>query len=352
MSVSKFSFIIPVFNCEKYLKSSVISIQKINLKNYEIILIDDGSNDKSGYICDELERDNKEVRCIHQENHGVSFARNCGIEQASGEYILFLDADDNIDSKKLGKVLRAVEADKKIDLALYGLSFDYYYNGQCYRSEEITYPVYGCMNKKKWLSVLHDLYRFNAVSPVWNKVFKREILINNRLKFNEDLFIYEDLDFSVRYMNCCNIICNFSEIVYHYRQTEDEGNAGRRLKRIENLSDLVRPIENSLSLLFDDMTIENSQNILTEILIPFYLVLANDKIKVSNSKEIRKICDDFAVWYSESNFDLPEENKIFVNQLLNKKVFRLIFNKYYIYIRHKIAVRIKNIKSYQKRIKK
>lgn len=344
MNVSKFSFIVPVYNCEKYLNTCVISIKKVNLEDYEIILIDDGSIDKSGYICDKLEQENKEVRCIHQENHGVSFARNCGIKQASGDYILFLDADDSIESDKLGRVLRSVESDKKIDLAIYGLSFDYYYHEKCYRRDELAYPVNGCLNKKQWLDVFRDLYSVNAISPVWNKVYRREILVNNQLEFNEDMFIYEDLDFSIRYLACCDMICNFSEIIYHYRQTEDEGNAGRRLKRIENLSYLVKHIEETLNLLYADNTVVISQNLLMDILIPFYLVLANDKIKVSKSKDICKICDDFTVWYSDRNFDMPQQNQVFINQLLKKKIFHLIFNKYYVYLRHKIAVWIKYIK--------
>lgn len=344
LNVSKFSFIIPVYNCEKYLKSCINSIQKINLKSYEIILIDDGSNDKSGYICDELERENKDIRCIHQENHGVSFARNCGIKQASGDYVIFLDADDSIEPNGLREILLSLESMPQVDLAIYGLSFDYYFHGKCYRTDKFVYPVSSCMNREQWLNTFRELYDANAISPAWNKVFKREVLVNNQLKFNEDMFIYEDLDFSVRYMACCDIICNFPETVYHYRQTEDEGNAGRRLKRIENLSDPVIMIENALNKLIGDEAGENQRNQLMSILISLYLVLANEKIKVSNSKDIRKICDDFAAWYSDRNFDLLQNDPIFVNKLLKKKVLNLIINKYYTFFRHKIAVCVKYMK--------
>ena len=86
----KYSFIIPVYNCEEYLQKCVQSIKDIKLKNYEIILVDDGSQDDSGRICDELQYECKRIRCIHQQNHGVSVARNQGLIAAMGDYICFL----------------------------------------------------------------------------------------------------------------------------------------------------------------------------------------------------------------------------------------------------------------------
>ena len=347
--MSKFSFIIPIYNCEKYLKTCVNCIKKIHLKNYEVILVDDGSYDKSGYVCDELESENKEVRCLHQENQGVSAARNCGIQQASGDYIIFLDADDSIEPDKLGRILSAVESNTKIDLAIYGLSFDYYNHGQCYRRDELAYPVNGCMNREQWLNDFESLYEMNALSPIWNKVYRREILLKNQLEFNKDMFLYEDLDFSIRYMACCDIICNFPDIIYHYRQTEDEGNAGRRLKRIENLTDVVNKIENALNWLIDDKTEEKQKNEFIGILLSLYVVLANEKIKVSNVKEIRKICDDFSVWFSDRKIDVPKQSQTFVEQILKRNAYYFVFRRHYIFLRHKIAVWIKNLKFYQKK---
>ena len=101
----KISFIIPVYNCKAYLPACVESIRAVNVADYEILLIDDGSTDGSGIVCDELAERFPEIRVVHQANAGASAARNRGIQEATGELILFIDADDSIDSIALGNVL-------------------------------------------------------------------------------------------------------------------------------------------------------------------------------------------------------------------------------------------------------
>lgn len=89
-----FSIIVPVYNVEKYIEEAVFSVIKQNFNDYEVILIDDGSTDKSGQICDELAKQYPQITVIHQQNQGQSVARNVGIHEAKGEYIVFLDSDD------------------------------------------------------------------------------------------------------------------------------------------------------------------------------------------------------------------------------------------------------------------
>ena len=91
------SIIIPVYNVEKYLKECVDSVRKQTYKNLEIILIDDGSKDNSGKLCDELAKEDNRIKVIHKENGGLSDARNVGIENATGEYIQFIDSDDFVE---------------------------------------------------------------------------------------------------------------------------------------------------------------------------------------------------------------------------------------------------------------
>ena len=88
------SFIIPVYNVERWLRRCVESIQAQTIENLEIILIDDGSTDASAAICDELASGDGRIRVIHKENGGQGLARNCGLEIATGEYVAFVDSDD------------------------------------------------------------------------------------------------------------------------------------------------------------------------------------------------------------------------------------------------------------------
>ena len=94
--MKKISVIVPVYNTEKYLKRCVCSIINQNYHNVEIILIDDGSKDSSGKVCDILAEQDSRIKVIHQVNAGVSKARNIGIDNANGDYVVFLDSDDEL----------------------------------------------------------------------------------------------------------------------------------------------------------------------------------------------------------------------------------------------------------------
>lgn len=343
----KFSFIIPVYNCEIYIENCVKCLKEVKLKNYEIILVDDGSCDNSGSICDALVQKNPEIQCFHQKNQGVSAARNKGMQVAKGEYIIFIDADDSIEPNKMEELLAFVESNPQVDMFLYGISFDYYFHGKCYRQDNLSYPISGFMNSEGWISEFERLYEANALSPIWNKVYRRDILERNNIIFNEKMFLYEDLEFSIRYMAYCDIIYNSSECIYHYRQTEDEGNSGRRLKRINHLSELVNQIEDALDDLIEVKKINSQEIQIKNILLTLYLVLAREKISVSNIREIQMICEEFIKWSKSRTLKISEHNQLFVKRLGKQKVYSLQLRQYYIKFRHKVAVRFKNSKLYQ-----
>ena len=105
------SVILPVYNGEKYLKESIDSILASTYQNLEIILVDDGSADKSGSICDEYAQKDKRIKVIHQENKGVVYARNCGLSLSHGTYISFIDADDFISPVFYEEMVSAMETE-------------------------------------------------------------------------------------------------------------------------------------------------------------------------------------------------------------------------------------------------
>ena len=343
----KVSFIIPVYNCGQYLNKFIREIEAVGLHNYEIILVNDGSTDDSGNVCDEIAKENEKICCIHQKNQGVSSARNHGLQAASGDYVCFFDADDDIESEKLYELLRSIEKEKTvIDIAFFGMAFDYYYKGKMYRRDEMMTPLQGIQDEKRWGQRLEDLFYSNSLSPIWNKVFRREFLIKYGLYFSKDMFIYEDLEYSLRCMSVCRNILFVPEIIYYYRQSEDEGNAGRRLKRIEHISEVVARIEKAANEL--KTRSEEEKQGLTHILLSLYLVLAKEKIAVSNARQIKQICDDFSDWFENRNIEIPSDYQNFVELLLKRNVCRLILRRKYISIRHKIAVAAKNTVIYQK----
>lgn len=325
-----YSFIIPVYNCKEYLSTCVESIRAVGAQNYEILLIDDGATDGSGEVCDQLAEKYPEIRVIHQTNRGASAARNRGIEEARGEKILFFDADDSINSAALSKVLsdsRCGEA----DLAIFGLTFDYYHNGKIYRQDPLFFEYDGILERHVWSEVFRDLYIRNSLSPVWNKIFNREILTQHQLELNTAMFLYEDFEFVLRYLRYCDKIWNVPQAIYHYRQSEDEGNAKRRLARIGCLSEFLQPIEAAMDQLIDVVEEQKSN-----VLIQLFQVLAREKISVSKLKQIRGICEDYAGWYQCRGF--VTEDNVFHRNLMNCKAGLLLLGDKKNALRHKIAV--------------
>ena len=328
-----YSFIIPVYNCKAYLSACVQSIRAAGLTDYEILLVDDGSTDGSGLVCDELAEKYPQVRVIHQENGGASAARNRGIREAKGEKILFFDADDTIDPAALGQVLanpRCAEA----DLSIFGLTFDYYRDGSCYRRDPLFFEYDGVMDRAHWNREFTRLFLKNSLSPVWNKVFRRDILLGRGLELDTGMFLYEDFEFVLRYMAHCGSIFNVPQAVYHYRQPEDEGNARRRVARIDRLCEFMVPIEAAVNAL---PGVPEAQR--EAVLVMLYQVLAREKISGSGRKEIGKICDDYAAWYTARGYCAGDGG--FHRNLMGCKALKLLLQSKKSALRHRVAVWVK-----------
>lgn len=114
----KFSIIVPVYNVEKYLNNCIESLLNQKFDNFEIILVNDGSTDKSGLMCDNYASTNKNISVIHKDNGGLSDARNIGIANAKGEYIIFVDSDDFIEPESLKKFNELIEKKGKPDVII------------------------------------------------------------------------------------------------------------------------------------------------------------------------------------------------------------------------------------------
>ena len=335
----QYSFIIPVYNCKPYLSSCVNSILNTGLSSYEILLVDDGSTDGSAELCDALKKEHPTVKVIHQKNAGASSARNTGIQAASGEQILFIDSDDTLDSQLLGGILsdpRCVQA----DITIYGICFDYYKNGRCYRKDNLFYEFDGMLSENHWCNLIVDLFEKNALNSSCTKIYKRSIIDANHLELNTSMFLYEDLEFVLRYLSCCDQVWNVPKAVYHYRQSEDEGNAGRRLARIASIPDFLVPIENALETLAKKRP-GVCKSDCEKILQSLHLTLAREKISVSSLSVIRHICKDYAQW-EKNRIQAPDDSP-FRKQLLSERAFTLWFRDKYIKLRHRIAVFVKFI---------
>ncbi len=331
-----FSFIVPVYNCIATLSACVEAVCAVDLTDWELLFIDDGSTDGSGGECDRLAGQYPQVRVLHQENGGVSAARNRGIQEARGKWLLFMDADDDLESEKLGAVLKAPAA-LAGDMVCFGMAFEFYRKGVCYRRDPLYYPREGLLTRAQWSGDLETLFLCNSLSTVCNKAYRRDFLQANGLRFREDMFLYEDLEFVLRCLHHCGSIYNVPQALYRYRQSEDEGNAGRRVQKISALSAWIVPVEQAMDALAD--TVPEQQR--KCIVLRLYLILAREKVAVSDLAGVRQLCEDYRKW--SRGRQVPVVEPSFQSQLQAGRAGAILLHHKKTALRHQIAIRVKSL---------
>lgn len=206
------SIIVPVYNVEKYLSECLESIQKQSIFDWECILIDDGSKDKSGEICDHWAEKDDRFKIIHQKNKGVSNARNNGINLAQGEFICFIDSDDWIEFNYLENLLSAIE--KNADLAVSGINlcFDNRIVGKKTPSKDSIISLD--------IKDIEDFTNLNSQHLLFGpcaKLFRSSILKEHKIQFPIDCAYGEDLQFNYLYLDHVHSIAQTKEANYNYR---------------------------------------------------------------------------------------------------------------------------------------
>ena len=211
------SVIIPVYNCEKYMGKCVDSVLNQSYQNTEIVLIDDGSRDNSWKICNQYAKDYKNVRVIHQKNSGVSAARNTGLNNATGEYVMFVDSDDWLSPDTIRVMMNEFEQ-TELDLVASSISFDYE-DGKAVKFEQPAISFNLQKNVNDFFQRLYSCFFFNAV---YAKLYKKSILEKYDIQFDRRYSILEDSTFVLNYLQYTKHICCLSMVGYHYRQLNEE----------------------------------------------------------------------------------------------------------------------------------
>lgn len=205
------SIIVPVYKAESYLHRCVDSLLAQTFPDFEILLIDDGSPDRSGQICDEYALQDERVRVIHKSNGGVASARQCGLENAQGEYIIHADPDDWVEPKMLD-LLYAKAKDEDADMVI----CDYYIEREGKRIFVKQQP--SDLNSE---TVLRELFQ-HLHGSCWNKLVRRRCFNEYDISFSQDLSYCEDL------LVCCKLLLHnirvayLNQAFYHYVQCENE----------------------------------------------------------------------------------------------------------------------------------
>ena len=193
------SIIIPVYNVENYILNCLKSVSSQTFKDFEVLLVDDGSTDESGSICDDYIKEDTRFKIFHKQNGGVSSARNFGLDRAHGEWIYFCDADDILYDYALETLVDNI--DDNVDSTMGGY-IRINNQGEIIEENNIDETINMSVEE-----TLVDFYRgrFDMYNGyIWNRLFRRSIIEKNNLRFREDIYIKEDGLFLVQYLCKCS----------------------------------------------------------------------------------------------------------------------------------------------------
>lgn len=292
----KISVIIPVYNVEEYLHYAMESLLKQTYNNFEIILVNDGSTDNSGELCNRYSEDYDFVRVYHKENGGLSDARNFGVNKSEGEFITFLDPDDFIEDYTL-ELMYGLQKEYNADLVATNIKV--VYNHEINNKKERNNNIYECSNKEAL-----ELMYYNEIATVsaCGKLFRREYLLDvpfPKGKIYEDLFIIADLlknmkkivitqEETYNYYQRENSIVNspFSEKQYDYFSAIDNNELVIK-KYYEDNQEILKALNSKRfigSFLLSNMAIKSSKKDVKKIkklIAPYYIsLLLNDKVSM------------------------------------------------------------------------
>ena len=203
--IDKVSIIVPVYNIENYIRVCVDSILAQTYESFELILVDDGCKDNTGIICDEYAAIDSRVKVIHKENGGVSSARNAGLRQAKGDWIMHVDGDDWIEPDMIESLIEAANA-TEADL-VFG---DFMKYGPSAGNHKL--PTWN--NDKKDSMSRYIAY---SMTTIWGSIAKRSLYTEHSLKSPDGVSYCEDFHLIVRLCHFANKIVNVHRSFYHYR---------------------------------------------------------------------------------------------------------------------------------------
>lgn len=213
----QFSIILPIYNVEKYLPACIDSVLNQTFKDYEIILVDDGSKDSSGSICDEYASKHDSIKTIHKSNGGLSDARNAGLKEAVGEYIFFIDSDDYlIDKNVLSRIISKIELSTPDVIAFKSIKLFESTGKTSNNTADLSVSARAVQPYQKYLELIDkDTYSNSA----WSKVVRRSLLVDNNVEFETGL-LGEDNDWYYKVVSNIQSLELINEPLYVYRQRE------------------------------------------------------------------------------------------------------------------------------------
>lgn len=282
-SLYKFSIIIPVYKTEKELSRCVDSVLMQAYKNFEIILVDDGSPDRCGDICNEYVEKYKYIKCIHQSNQGPAAARNSGLEVANGQYVLFMDSDDMWnDNEALMRLNLIIDENPDVDVICFGYTL--YDAGMNIIKKCI--PTIDKHYGKKYDIVKQLVYDYQYYNAAYLKALKRTFLIGNGIYFQHGV-LSEDIGWSGRVLVYANDIKVCSSAFYSYILRTSGSSTSSIGKK--NITDIINQIEEGVSLVEKDGESEEMKHLYYEYWAYQYAMILGDIPRIRRDSQYEEI---------------------------------------------------------------
>ena len=317
MNKCKLSIIVPVYGVEKYIDKCLNSLVKQSLKEIEIIVVNDGTKDNSQKIIDKyVKKYPDKIKSYIKENGGQGSARNYGLEKANGEYIGYVDSDDFVE-KDMYKKLYNKAKENNYDIVVCGN----YNVSEDYQNKNIDTFI------NNYNTDLENI--FFGKMAVWNKIYKRDILIKNKLEFKEKVW-YEDLAFTLKAIMNSNTFAFIDEPLYDYLiregSTMNNSNVQRNLEILDAFNDILSYIKhNKKEEYFSKIEFLAIDHIYISAIVRVLKAEADDKVK---RETINKLIDymnkKFPNYKNNKYINTLSKNRKIIYKLINIKMYGLI----------------------------
>lgn len=317
------SIIVPVFNVEPYIKECLNSLTKQTMKNIEIILIDDGSTDSSGKICDEYSSRYLFIRVFHRENVGISKTREFGVKNAFGKFILFVDSDDYVESDYCTELFDAI-IKMNADIAECNYSI---FNSLSILNNKVLSGKCVVADKDDFIN---NIFRETIVNGkcavvMWNKIYKRELIQKYVFDYGESQL--EDYIFNLQYYSGVNRYVYIDKTLIHYRKTI--GSLSRKVNirtydLLKNVQQLKEQVMKNLSI-YEPEDIKSSAKWFVNYTYNFLknlLICKNRNNATEYYALYRKVVTDHMMIHM---CELTSEKTLFVKYICEKRISRLYF---------------------------
>lgn len=298
------SVIVPIYNSEDTIKRGIKCLLNQTFKNIEIILINDGSTDNSGIICDQLARENNNIKVIHKENEGAGSARNEGIKISLGKYLLFYDIDDLLSPNML-KVLYEKAIEKDYDLVICSHKDVHIESDIITVKRENQIEESDLLNSNKARKSYIQFHSQGIIQAPWAKLYKTSIIKDNNLYF-PDLRRCQDIIFNINYYQYISKVCTLKESYYYYYTPNSEFYLN---KFPRDMFDILKYVNSYIKMMLEswgELNIENLNYLNNNMMNDVFLAL--------------RLCEN-TKW--KMNF---QEKKEYIFKIINDQYVEQVFS--------------------------